>query len=96
MIWRCVSPKEVLKRIIEQSGSCDDLHPSDCRTCPFSKLKFKEDGNALSCSEALGIDDSAIDSDGFINADSVYLEAAKRELINLEMDDILKEDDAEQ
>lgn len=79
----------ILKKIIESDGSCTQwAKPSICKLCPLSKLKKKEDGNYLSCVEALNIDNMSEEE-----ADARYKEVATRLLLDEAIDEILGESD---
>lgn len=78
---------EILKKIIEEEGSCTKwAKPSICKNCPLSKLKQKEDGNYLSCVEALGVSDMTEE-----DADARYKEVATRILLDEAIEEILGE-----
>lgn len=81
---------DILQKIIENNGNCTEakVTPAMCDACPLSKLKTHEDGTHMGCLEALG----AVDKDE-LEADKIYLEAAKRKLLDIQIDDLLKEDD---
>lgn len=79
----------ILKKIIEEDGSCTLwASPSVCAQCPMSKLKQKEDGNWLSCVEALGVGNMSEE-----DADARYKEIAARLLLDEAIDEILGESD---
>ena len=53
-----LSKKEILKKIIEEEGSCEwmfDEYPGQdvCKNCPFNKLKKKDKFNFFCCYEAV-------------------------------------------
>ena len=48
---------DILKKIIEEGGSCCWAKPAVCDACPLGKLKTKPDGSRMSCIEALNIQD---------------------------------------
>lgn len=80
---------DILKKIIEGNGSCTKWSsPSICKTCPFSKLNQKEDGNYLSCIEALKVQDMIEEE-----ADARYKDIAIRLLLDEAVDEILGESD---
>lgn len=81
-----MKPKEILQKIIDSEGSCDWSNPDICSKCPMSRLEFREDGNHLSCVDALNIEDVKIEE-----RDEVYKKAAAKVLADLEIDEILKE-----
>ncbi len=79
----------ILKKIVEADGSCTKwASPSICKQCPLSKLKQKEDGNYLSCVEALGVSEMSEEE-----ADARYKEVAERLLLEEAIDEILGESD---
>lgn len=79
----------ILKKIIESDGSCTQwATPAICKLCPMSKLKQKEDGNFLSCVEALGVNDMTEEE-----ADAKYKDIASRLLLDEAIDEILGESD---
>ncbi len=50
--------KDILRKIIEEEGSCDWANkcPEVCNKCPLGKLKTKPNGDFYSCLEALNVD----------------------------------------
>lgn len=77
----------ILKKIIQEEGSCTLwASPTVCAQCPMSKLKQKEDGNWLSCVEALGVSNMSEEE-----ADARYKEVATRLLLDEAIEEILGE-----
>lgn len=79
--------RDILQKIVDSEGSCDWSDPETCAKCPMSRLKFKDDGNPLSCVDALNIENVKIE-----DRDKVYKEAAEMVLANLAIEDIIEED----
>jgi hypothetical protein len=77
---------EILQRIIEEEGSCCWASPSVCLSCPLSSLKVKQDGSAMNCIEAIGVEGLSA-----AEADKKYKEAAVRALLDAEVDSVLKD-----
>jgi hypothetical protein len=88
--------KAILKKIVDEAGSCDWVDNFDethgdkaiCRTCPMSKLKKHEDGNYMSCTEALNVHEH---EEG--EANRVYLDQASRLLMDMDIEEILTKED---
>ena len=78
--------KEILQKIIDSEGSCNWSNPEICSKCPMSRLKFRDDGNPLSCVDALNIESVKIE-----DRDKIYKAAAEKVLADLEIDDIIEE-----
>ena len=76
--------ESILKRIIEEEGSCCWSKPSICAKCPLSNLKKKPNGSNMSCIEALGVEDLTEEQ-----ADAKYKEAAIKLLLEGAIDDML-------
>lgn len=78
--------KDILRKIIEEEGSCDwvNTHTKACNICPLSRLKRKENGDFFSCIEALNTDNMSIH-----DANNRYKDIAMRVLEELEVEDIL-------
>lgn len=83
-----MKPIEILEKIIEQMGDCDDVLLFQCKNCPLSKLKTKSDGSPMSCIDATGTSNMKE-----IEANAVYLELAQRKLADIKMEEILEEED---
>ena len=79
---------DILKKIIEEGGSCCWAKPAVCDACPLGKLKTKPDGSRMSCIEALNIQDMTEEQ-----ADARYKEVATRLLLDETIDSILGTDD---
>ena len=75
---------EILKKIIEEDGSCTWSRPAICKNCPLSKLKQKDNGDFYSCIEALGVQDLTEEQ-----ADAQYKKVAERLLLDETVDAIL-------
>lgn len=82
-----MNPRKILQKIVDSEGSCDWANPEICSKCPMSQLKFKDDGNPLSCVDALNIESVKIE-----DRDGVYKDAAARVLADLAIEDIVEED----
>lgn len=80
---------DILKRIIQEDGSCTWSKPSICKDCPMSKWKQKANGDYYTCIEALGTQEMTEE-----DADARYKEVAERLLLDETLDSILGEDDA--
>lgn len=79
----------ILEKIVEEEGSCTKwASPSVCAMCPLSRLKKKDNGDWLSCVEALGVQEMTEEE-----ADARYKEVAARVLLDEAIDDILGESD---
>ena len=52
--------KEILDKIIENNGSCSwvDISSKTCENCPIGKLLIDENGNQMSCLEAVLTDEN--------------------------------------
>lgn len=79
--------KEILQKIVDNSGNCDWSVPEICAKCPMSRLRFRDDGNPLSCVDALNVEGVKIEE-----ADAIYKETAERLLAQMELDQIIEED----
>lgn len=77
---------DVLKKIVENDGSCTWAKPSICKICPMSRLKKKNDKEYVNCIEALGAADVSEDQ-----ADKLYLDKAKELLLDKQIEDMLKD-----
>ena len=82
-----MNEKDILEKIIQEGGNCCWAKPSICKNCPMSRLKTREDGTYVSCVESLGVTELSEEE-----ADAVYLKAAERALLGLELDDMLTKD----
>lgn len=76
----------ILKKIIQEDGSCTWANPSVCAQCPLSKVKKRDNGDYYSCIEALGVQDLTEEQ-----ADARYKEVATRLLLDETIDAILGE-----
>ena len=82
---------DILSKIIEHDGDCSKFADREvCKVCPLSKLRKKDNGNYYSCIEAVWGDRVPSDK---INA--VYKETAEQLLVDRAIDDILREDIAD-
>ena len=79
--------KAILKRIIEEEGSCCWSRPAICRHCPISKLKMKSSGGFLNCVDALGVDHLTEQQ-----ADARYKDVAERILLDEAIETLLGEE----
>jgi len=75
---------DILKRIIEEDGSCCWSKPSICAVCPLSTLKLKPNGSYMSCIESLGVQDLQETA-----ADAKYLEVASRMFLSEAIEEII-------
>lgn len=82
-----MEPSNILKRIIQEGGSCCWANPSICLKCPMSRLKQKDDGSYMSCIEALNIQELTEEQ-----ADAKYQEIAERILLDESIENILGEE----
>lgn len=82
-----MNKREILQKIIDSEGSCDWSDSETCAKCPMSRLKFRDDGNPLSCVDALNIEGVKIEE-----RDKVYKTAAEKVLADLEIEKIIEED----
>jgi len=82
-----MTPNDILQKIVEENGSCEfaSRRPDICKLCPMSTLKYREDGNPLSCADALSIE--GLDNE---EANAVYKEAAGRLLAERAIEDIVE------
>jgi hypothetical protein len=81
---------DILNKIIANDGSCSGwATKTTCTICPLSRLKARPDGSYLSCIEAIGADTLPE-----LEADAMYIEAAKKALLELAVDNLLSEDDS--
>lgn len=78
----------ILKRIVEEQGNCSWATKATCEKCPLSKLKQRENGNYMSCIEALQIENISEEE-----ADAKYQEVAERLLLDESIESILGEED---
>lgn len=79
--------REILKQIIDSEGSCTGWADKGiCEQCPLGKLKQREDGNYLSCIEAVNVEELSEEE-----ADKKYKVAAEIALTDLEVHDILED-----
>jgi hypothetical protein len=81
-----MNKKQVLERIIEESGNCTWSNPSICKNCPLGQLRLDEKNEYMNCIEAVGADGLSEEE-----ADLKYLGAAQKALLSLEIDEILKD-----
>lgn len=79
--------RDILKQIIQQEGSCTGwANKTICKSCPLGKLKQREDGNYLSCIEAVNVENLSEEE-----ADKKYKVAAEIALADLEIDKMLED-----
>ena len=83
-----MDPKDILKNIVRHEGSCTWASKDICSTCPLGKLKQREDGNYLSCIEAVNVEDLSEEE-----ADKKYKDMAERALADLEVQSMLEDKD---
>jgi len=76
--------KSILKKIIEEEGSCCWSKPSICALCPIGKLKKNKNGSDMNCVDAIAVDGLTEEA-----ADAKYKEAAIRLLLDETIDDML-------
>ena len=79
-----MDPKDILKKIIQHEGSCTWASKSICAQCPLGKLKQRDDGNYLSCIEAVNVEDLSESE-----ADAKYKAVAENTLADKEIESIL-------
>ena len=77
--------EEILQKIVDSEGNCDWARPEVCKLCPLSTLRHRDDGNPLSCTDALGIEMLPQDEH-----DARYKEVAGRLLADLAIEDIVE------
>jgi hypothetical protein len=83
--------EDILVKIVENHGECAGWATrSICSKCPLSKLVQKEDGEYLSCIEAIGAQELSS-----IEANDKYIKVALRLLADKLVNDLLvkKEDE---
>ena len=76
--------ESILKKIIQEEGSCCWSTPSVCAVCPISKLRQKKNGSNMSCVEALNVQEMTEEQ-----ADAKYKEVAIRILLDEAIDNLL-------
>ena len=84
----CANSRDILEKIVAEEGSCSWVGKNGatiCAICPMSKLKKRADGSFFSCFEAL---EAANDVDEQ-EQNQRYKEAAKRLLLDLNIEDML-------
>ena len=79
---------DILKKIVEENGSCCWAKPDICAICPLSMLKVKSNGSYMSCVESLGVQNTTEEE-----ADTKYLDIATRLLLSEAIEKILEVDD---
>lgn len=77
---------DILRRIIREEGNCCWADPSVCSKCPLGKMRRRDDGNYVSCIEAIDIEGLTEEQ-----ADAKYKEAAIRALLDLEIQEALED-----
>ena len=82
--------KDILRKIIEEEGSCDWANkcPEVCDKCPLGELRRKPNGDFYSCIEALSIDGL-----NEREANKRYKHTAEEVLQDIEIEDILLGDE---
>ena len=81
-----MNPKETLTNIIKHGGNCSGWsNRKVCDACPLARWKKTDAGRFKNCVEAVEIQDIADEA----AADAKYLEAAKRRLIDIEIEETL-------
>jgi hypothetical protein len=79
-----MSGESILKRIIQEEGSCCWANPSVCATCPIGQMRKKSNGSNMSCIDALNVGELTEEE-----ADKRYKEVAERLLLDETIDAIL-------
>lgn len=77
---------DILKKIVQEQGSCCWARPSICAVCPLSMLKIKPNGSYMSCIESLGVETLSEEE-----ADAKYLDIASRILLSEAIEEIIGE-----
>lgn len=80
--------KIILEKIIAEEGNCCWAKPAICAKCPLGKLNRYDNGGYMSCVEALNIDGLSEEE-----ADAKYKEAAINKLVDITLDDIIRDKD---
>jgi hypothetical protein len=75
---------DIVKKIVEEGGSCCWARPNICAICPLSMLKIKPNGSYMSCIESLGVQDLSEEE-----ADAKYLDIASRILLSEAIEEII-------
>jgi hypothetical protein len=78
---------KILEQIVAENGSCTWATPSVCKRCPLGSLVRSDDGEFMSCVEALNIDGLSEEE-----ADARYKEAAARKIAELALDRVIEAD----
>jgi len=77
--------RDILQKIIDSEGKCDWATPAHCSACPLSKLKLKDNGDPMSCVEAVG----AFDLHSIEEVNEIYKNTAARKLADIAIEDII-------
>lgn len=82
---------DILQRIINENGSCTGWanQHTTCKRCPMSRLKKRDDGNWLSCADAVGVNNLTEEQ-----ADDKYKKIAIRLLLDEAVEDLLIDDES--
>jgi len=75
---------DILKKIVEEGGSCCWAKPDICAICPLSMLIMKPNGSYMSCIESLGVQNLGEEA-----ADAKYLDVATRMLLSEAIEEII-------
>lgn len=78
---------KILERIIAEEGNCCWATPAVCKNCPLGSLIRSDNGEFMSCVEALNIDGLSEEE-----ADARYKEAANRKLADMTIDRVIEAD----
>ena len=76
---------KILERIVAEEGSCCWATPSICRSCPLGSLIRSDNGEFMSCIEALNVDGLSEE-----DADKRYKDAANRKLADMVIDRVIE------
>ena len=78
---------KILERIVAEEGSCCWATTAICKSCPLGSLVRSDDGEFISCVEALNIDGLSEQE-----ADIKYKEAASRKIADMTLDQLIEAD----
>jgi hypothetical protein len=78
---------KILERIVAEDGSCCWATPSVCEHCPLGRLVRSDNGEYMSCVEALNIDGLSTEEQ-----DARYKEVAICKIADMALDQIIEAD----
>ena len=78
---------KILERIVAEEGSCTWATTATCRSCPLGSLIRSDNGEYMSCVEALNIDGLSEEE-----ADIKYKEAAISKIADIALDQLIEAD----